>query len=64
MPTIEKRSYHCPTANVRVTLWRQTFPAVAGIGCVRPVQRDHDCSRAGTCPHRYTDTCIVQQLNR
>ena len=48
MPTIESRSYHCSTANVRVILSRQTFADITGIGGERITQRDHDCSRADT----------------
>lgn len=61
---IQKRPFHCPTASVCVTLFRQTF-AISGIGgLAATVQHDHDCSRAGTCPHRYTEACRVQQLNQ
>ncbi|HHX4060135.1 TPA: hypothetical protein ACU967_007670 [Burkholderia contaminans] len=56
--------FHCPAVAIRVTLYRQTF-IVSGISSsAADVQRDHDCSRAETCPHRYTEACRVYQLNR
>ncbi|WP_186080563.1 hypothetical protein [Burkholderia gladioli] len=60
----QQRPFHCPIAAIPVTLYRQTF-IVAGIGSsAAAVQRDHDCSRAEICPHRYTEACRVYQLNR
>lgn len=56
--------FHCPAAAVRVMLYRQPF-IVSGIGSSAATkQHDHDCSRADTCPHRYTEACLVQRLNR
>lgn len=61
---IQQRPFLCQTAAVRVTLYRQTF-VISGVSSSAAIeQHDHDCSRAGTCPHRYTETCRVQQLNR
>lgn len=61
---IQQHPFHCPAAAIRVTLYRQTF-IVSGIGrSAAAAQHDHDCSRAETCQHRYTEACRVYQLNR
>ncbi|MCA8005171.1 hypothetical protein [Burkholderia cenocepacia] len=60
----QQHPFHCPAAAVRVTLYRQTF-IVSGISSsIATKQHDYDCSRGDTCPHRYTDACLVQRLNR
>ncbi|AJW93588.1 hypothetical protein BM43_7637 (plasmid) [Burkholderia gladioli] len=61
---IQQRPFDCPATAVRVTVYRQTF-MVSGVGSSTTIkQHDHDCSRADTCPHRYTDACLVRRLNR
>lgn len=60
----ERRTYQCQAAGRLVTLTRQTFH-VAGIGDQAPArQHGHGCTEEQACPHRYTDACRVQQLNR
>lgn len=61
---MQKKTYQCQASGRPVKLTRQTF-YVSGIGDEVPTrQRDHGCHQEHACPHRYTEACRVQQLNR
>lgn len=61
---MQQKTYQCQVAGRLVTLIQQTL-YVAGIGDEAPTrQRDHGCDQEHTCPHRYTDACKVQRMNR
>lgn len=63
MPTTT-HPYSCPTARIRVTVTKQTFPAIAGIGDdASHSQSDYDCSHQATCEHRHDQACAVFRLN-
>lgn len=63
MPTTT-HPYSCPTARIHVTVTRQTFPAIAGIGDdASHWQSDYDCSHQDGCDRRHDRGCIVYQLN-
>ena len=59
----QKRTHQCQATGRLVTLTWQTF-YVAGIGGALARQRDYGCAQEHACPHRYTDACAVQRLNR
>lgn len=61
---IKTRPYHCLIISTDVTFFIQTF-VISAVGRAAPVvQRDSECSRSNACPHRYTEDCPVQKLNR
>lgn len=63
MPTTT-HPYACPTARVRVTVTRQTFPVIGGIGDdASHTQSDYDCSHQDKCDRRHDRACKVYQLN-
>lgn len=61
MPTT---TYACPAARIRVTITKETFTAIGGIGDdAGHCQSDYDCSHQDACDHRHDLACIVYRLN-
>lgn len=63
MPTTT-HPYACPAARIRVTITRQTFPTIGGMGDdAGHCPSDYDCSHQDGCDRRHDQGCIVYRLN-
>jgi hypothetical protein len=60
---MNKFKFDCPTAEVPVTVTRQTLKYSAIGGSATLIQHDYGCSHEDNCEHRVTAACRVRELN-